>query len=172
MVVLGAAVVGLLACGGDDDESQVTERSAPATQTSGETAPTSDSTTETTAPESTAVDSTVEPECRTGQSRPATGGRERCEDGEWVLPTTTTAAPTTTVPPTAPPTTLPPEPIVYEGSGTNVLDLGQTITEPMIVVASNDGDSNFIVYPLDEQLAEAPCSSTRSAPSSALTYST
>jgi hypothetical protein len=72
-------------------------------------------------------------------------------------PTTTRATTTTTLPPTTtvPPTTAPPAPpIVVEGNGNQVVPLGQVIDSPHVVIASNDGNSNFIVYSLNDGLEE------------------
>ena len=64
--------------------------------------------------------------------------------------TTTTAAPTTTTT-TPPTTTLPPEPIVFNGTGNDVVDLGAGNTR-FILRASHDGQSNFQVELLDQGL--------------------
>ncbi|HEY5422730.1 MAG TPA: hypothetical protein VIK05_04645, partial [Ilumatobacteraceae bacterium] len=55
---------------------------------------------------------------------------------------------TTTTPPT---TTLPPEPIVFNGTGNDVVDLGAGNTR-FILRASHDGQSNFQVELLDQGL--------------------
>lgn len=67
-----------------------------------------------------------------------------------------TEAPTTTVAPTtiASTTTLPPAPLVFEGTGDDVIDLGGVLDQPQVVVATNSGTSNFIVYSLDAGLTE------------------
>jgi hypothetical protein len=71
----------------------------------------------------------------------------------------TTEATTTTLPPTTTTTTTtlpppPPAPIVLEGNGNQVIPIGQPLTEAQVVVASNDGNSNFIVSSLNEGLEE------------------
>ena len=49
----------------------------------------------------------------------------------------------------------PAPPAVFDGSGSTVLDLGQTYSDKMLLIASNDGDSNFIIRSLSEDLSEA-----------------
>lgn len=135
IIAAGAvAAVTLSACGSDDDDGgaggAATEAAATATSEAAETTPeaTDDATTD--APTTT----------------------ERRE----TTAATTTAAPTTAATTTtaAPTTTLPPAPLVFDGSGSNVLDLGQTLTEAKLLVASNDGDSNFIVTAKSEDLED------------------
>lgn len=69
--------------------------------------------------------------------------------------TTTSTTSTTTTSTTSTTTTLPPIQRVYEGAGDDVVDLEGSVTGiPFIVTAGNNGDSNFIVYALSDQLEE------------------
>jgi len=71
-------------------------------------------------------------------------------DSETVNSTTTTTAPGTTTT-----TTLSPPPsIVLEGNGDQVIPIGQTLSQIYVVLASNDGTSNFTVESLTEGLED------------------
>ena len=83
-----------------------------------------------------------EAEYTNGSGRTVGDDRQRCEDGEWVV-TGTVPPPTTAPPTTAPPTTVPAPPLVFDGSGSTVLDLGVTLDQAKLLQASNEGDSNF-----------------------------
>lgn len=63
--------------------------------------------------------------------------------------TTTSAAPTTTLAPT---TTAPPQPVVLSGSGPDVVTLPST--DVLVATISHSGRSNFVVWALDEGLAQ------------------
>jgi hypothetical protein len=126
--LLIGAVVAIAANGGSDSESSAT---TPVAET-------------TIAGEST-VATTVTPATEPS-TEPATVPATEPATTEA---TTTTAPPTTTT--TPPTTTLPPEPIVFNGTGNDVVDLGAGNTR-FILRASHDGQSNFQVELLDQAL--------------------
>jgi hypothetical protein len=78
-----------------------------------------------------------------GETTEIMGQPAKCNGQVWEAAPT----PTTTTPPLA-------QPMVYDGSGSTVLDLGATLTEPKILVASNDGGSNFIINAKSETLED------------------
>jgi hypothetical protein len=134
MIVGVVAALTLSACGSDDDDGAgaVSTEAAAATEASDARKTTTETTDEATtdAPTTTKARETTVP---TTTAAPTTAA------------TTTTAAPTTT---------LPPAPLVFDGSGSTVLDLGQTLSEAKLLVASNDGSSNFIVTAKSDKLED------------------
>jgi hypothetical protein len=92
--------------------------------------------------EETTADETTEP----AATSPAT-----TEPATTDAPTTT-AQPTTSTSSTTT-TTLPPAPLVFTGAGDDVVDIGAGNTA-LFVIASHDGQSNFIVHSLDEDLQD------------------
>jgi len=129
-VLLIAAVIAIAANTGSESESSETTPVAE-TSVAGETSVATTTTPATTTPAT--VVTTVP------ATEPAT-----------TAATTTTAAPTTTTT-TPPTTTLPPEPIVFNGTGNDVVDIGAGNTR-FILRASHDGQSNFQVELLDQGL--------------------
>jgi len=130
-VLLIGAGIAIAANNDSDGESSAT---APVTETSiaGETT----------------LATTTTPATTSAATLPATA--PATEPTTTAAATTTTAAPTTTTT-TPPTTTLPPEPIVFNGTGNDVVDLGAGNTR-FILRASHDGQSNFQVELLDQGL--------------------
>jgi hypothetical protein len=149
------ALAGCNSRGGDDTADGVApaptpaEAEAPATEPAATEAPT----TEAPATEKTCVD---------GDVRIHGDDWLQCEDGEYVEytpatttePPITTAAPTTTTTPPTTTTEAPVVPLIFDGSGNDVIDLGATITDPRIVRATFDGDSYLGVTALSDKLKE------------------
>jgi hypothetical protein len=104
--------------------------------------------TETSIAGETTLATTTTPATTSAATLPATA--PATEPTTTAAATTTTAAPTTTTT-TPPTTTLPPEPIVFNGTGNDVVDLGAGNTR-FILRASHDGQSNFQVELLDQGL--------------------
>ncbi len=123
-------IIAAIAGGGDDEDGGDAAVSA-----------TTETPTETDAPAATgapaATEAPVVTEAATTTEAPTT----------TEAATTTTEATTTTTAPSAPP-------IVFEGSGDQVIPIGQTIADPQILLATNGGSSNFQVYALNDALEQ------------------
>ena len=113
--------------------------SADETETTGATTTSAVAPVDTSAAETTTVVETTAVETTIAETTVA----------ETTAATTTTAAPTTTIAATT--TTIPPAPIVFNGSGNDVVDIGAENTR-FVLQASHDGTSNFQVELLDTAL--------------------
>jgi hypothetical protein len=152
-VVMGVGAVLLAACGSSGSGAKSVASESTAAKTSVQTTVAVEATqpSGTTAPATSAPPTTDKPECTNGsqETRNQTDKSYdlyRCVKGKWTF-YQTVAVTTTTLPPT---TTLAP-PQVYQGKGDDVVDIGPGNTR-IILHATHDGRSNFIVHALDSSL--------------------